>query len=843
MRHPLHEYIAERIGNLLKKEKIVVWYDYHREFSPFIAEIREGAERIQDLYHVNVGSTDSWLAEYAGSFFEVRKAVEHVVAEDEPHPVLIYVPGVERDPRGSVLMELEKAGQTYQPRLGPLARNAFRPRYTEGILDDITRNGVTYEDLARVSLEGVAAEPPSILKILFHDVTGSDALLANWLVDESRDAEIEAKDARRELVKLVQSCIGLPLPQEALLPKLRAMSLRYVLLGEFCSDLRCPTPDTLGGVPLPAKREEVSAVRGIAQLLRSAHGGEYPALADRIERELGLASIALPSGALGAIDTFRFEERALLDYCGDLIVEGKHGEALEIVAEREGSFWLDRDLERKAQWEACRRMAELGRIAKEVQAVNGKGLKDASGWIEGYTRKDGWYRLDQAQRRLETWVAHLEEEPQERPLGVVRRAYDDACSVLTDRFCRAFEKAQWTVPGILHQTHVYTDAVVARPKPVAYFLIDALRFEMGLELIERLPTTAEVTIRPAVAALPTITPIGMAALLPGASANFGVVEQKGKLGAKIDDVFLPDLGSRRKLLTSRVPGAVDLALDELLSLQVSKLAKRIEGAPLIVVRSQEIDQAGETGFTFQARQVMDTVIDNLVRAIKRLAAQGVEFSVVTADHGHLFFPIDRDESMRIDPPGGQQVALHRRCWIGRGGSTPPGCTRVAAAALGYESDLDFVFPVGAGVFRAGGDLAYHHGGPSLQEVVIPVVGVRLKARVEERAVQSPVSVSGLPEVVTNRIFSVVLKLDSLFPVAVKPLLTAGGQQVGAVGMVINADLDRASGNVTLQPGQEATIAFVLNREEVPALRVVVQDPATDAELYRSPKDIPVRLGV
>jgi hypothetical protein len=30
---------------------------------------------------------------------------------------------------------------------------------------------------------------------------------------------------------------------------------------------------------------------------------------------------------------------------------------------------------------------------------------------------------------------------------------------------------------------------------------------------------------------------------------------------------------------------------------------------------------------------------------------------------------------------------------------------------------------------------------------------------------------------------------------------------------------------------------------VPALRVVVQDPATDAELYRSPADIPVRFGV
>ena len=255
-----------------------------------------------------------------------------------------------------------------------------------------------------------------------------------------------------------------------------------------------------------------------------------------------------------------------------------------------------------------------------------------------------------------------------------------------------------------------------------------MRFEMGVELSERLPKTAEVGVRHAIGALPSITPIGMAALQPGASASFSVVEQGGKLGARIDDAFLPDLAARKKFAAARVPKLVDVALDELLSLQPSRLAKKIEGAQVVVVRSQEIDHAGEAGFTFQARQVMDTVIDNLARAIRKLAAAGVEHSVVSADHGHLFFPSDRDESMRIDAPGGDEVDLHRRCWIGRGGTTPAGCIRVAASALGYESDLDFVFPSGCGVFKAGGDLAFHHGGPSLQELIVPVLTVRMKVR-------------------------------------------------------------------------------------------------------------------
>ncbi len=58
---------------------------------------------------------------------------------------------------------------------------------------------------------------------------------------------------------------------------------------------------------------------------------------------------------------------------------------------------------------------------------------------------------------------------------------------------------------------------------------------------------------------------------------------------------------------------------------------------------------------------------------------------------------------------------------GRGGTTPPGTVRVSGAELGYDTDLDFVFPTGLGVFKAGGGLSYHHGGISLQEMVIPVL--------------------------------------------------------------------------------------------------------------------------
>ena len=371
-------------------------------------------------------------------------------------------------------------------------------------------------------------------------------------------------------------------------------------------------------------------MRVLAKRLRTTFADIYPAIADRVEAELGLRNSKIEGGALTTIDTFRFEERALLSHCGGLIATRQFDDALKVIGEREHSFWLDRDIERKAQWEACRRMAELGSAANVVSSELPKVGTDPKAWIAAYTAApsdgpNGWYRLDQAQRRLESWVANLDEEPEERPLGIVRRSYEDACHAMAEGFTMALMKANW-VAASMHQTHIYSDIVADRPKPVAYFMVDAMRFEMGVELAARLPKTAEVGMRHAVGSLPSITPIGMAALEPGAAASFSVVRQGNKLGARIEDAFLPDLAARKKFAAARIPNLMDMGLDELLSVPASKLTKRLDGAQIILVRSQVIDHAGEAGCSVHARLVMVTVIDSLAARFaswRRLASNAL----------------------------------------------------------------------------------------------------------------------------------------------------------------------------------------------------------------------------
>ncbi|MFE9658141.1 PglZ domain-containing protein [Micromonospora sp. NPDC006431] len=847
--HPLHEYVAKLLAEKVKSHKVVVWYDSRAEFTSFVTELR-GSPRIGAVAPIPLNGNNVYLAEYAGSMFELRFAVEPHVSGDSPEPVIIYLPGCIRDRDGSVLIELEKAGTTWTPQLAQLARTLLLKRHTLGAVDSMVSDDrkLRYEDFARIAVDEGTGNL-SVLKGIFAKSHGDDAILAEWLADDSRDDQIIDKAAAPELIALVRSWLGLELPDEAAPPgKLRRITLRYVLAGEFRSDLNCAPPPTLDAVPVPPTPEALWAVRKLAKLLRSTHPEAYPALADNAERELGLAEASLPASALGAIDTFRFEEHIIVRHCGDLVADCRFAEALSLLSQRENSYWLDVDVARKAQWEATRRMAELGQVAAQVGAELETANGDVGGWFERYTSTDGWYRLDQAQRRLEAWMTKLD-DAQERPLSVVRRAYEDTCRLMAERFAKALAASGWTVPPALHQTRIFSEVVSAQPKPVAYFLVDAMRYEMGLELAKRLPDTSEISVRPAVGALPSITPIGMAALQPGAAASFSLADKGGQLGVRIDGVFLPDRAARERFAKARIPNLADLALNELLSLSGSKLKQRIEGAQVVIVRSQEIDHAGEGGFAFHARQIMDTVIDNLARGIRRLANVGVQHAVVTADHGHLFFASDRDASMRIDAPGGDTVDLHRRCWVGRGGANPPGTVRVAASTLGYASDLDLVFPAGVGVFKAGGDLAFHHGGPSLQELVIPVVTVRTMASSAAPSPTSKVVVGGVPDAVTNRIFTITLALGGAQlqllteGVVVRPMLVADGQQVGAVGMVVGAEFDVASQRVRLEPEQECSVAFRLIDDDAKSLRIVVQDPATDAELYRSPSDIPVRLGV
>lgn len=843
MMHPLHAYLCELLDGLIAKHSIVVFYDPRREFAPFFDELQNVGSGHDGLPRVELGARFVFLARHDGSFFAIRAAVEPIADQDKPDDLIVYLPGVERDRQSSVLMELEQAGACYEPQLRRLALNALRKTFTDGQIDELLRDGVSYGDI--VSFLGQAGgAQASVLRTLLGDGS-SEALLARWLASDELDAAILEKGAAEELLRLIEARLGLPLATDTTLGEARGRTLRYLLVGEFRSDLTCDPPVELSRIPMPSSRELVARVREVAGRLRREHPDRYVELADQVERELGLAALPVPADALGSIDTFGFEEQRLLARAGERIAARDYAPAMEIVLARNRSFWVDRDVERQAQWVACRLMAELGQAARRCKPEVARMGDDAARWVAAYTAEQGWHRVDALQRQLETWLVKMGDEPEsETALAAVRAEYDELLAAEAAGFGKALRAAGWTVAGTIHQTRIYPDVVQAANERTAYLLVDAMRFEMAHHLVGLLPGAAEVAIRPAIAALPSITPVGMAALLPGASASFAVVEEGGRLASRVDGTALATLADRQRFLKARAPEAVDLSLGKLLTTSPSRLAKAIGAASLIVVRSQELDLMGETDGDNVARPVMETTLTGLSRAVKRLAGLGVGRFVITADHGHQFAS-RKEEDMRTDNPGGETLAIHRRCWIGRGGSKTPNTERVLGAELGYETDLEFIFPSGLGVFRTGGGLSFHHGGFSLQELVIPVVSLRIAAREARAPGPKLVSLADVPDRITNRTFGVRLVVvgDLLATdLALRVVLASGSDEVGGAGMAIGAELDRATGILRVKTRGEVSVGLMLTEEGHETVRIVVTDALTDAVLDQS-RDLPVKLGI
>lgn len=845
--HALHQYISKQIGEALKRRRIALFYDLRRDFSPYFDELKviEAGNGLLSL--VEILGVQVCLARFDGSFFGLRAKVEPLTCMDEPSPLLIYLPGATKDRKGSLLMELEIGGEVWEPRFKQIARIVLGQKYTDGQIDGmLAPESLTYADIVTFLWQESNGEAGSLIKLIFGGVSDGTAILSSWLTDASKDSEISEKNAVPELYSLVGR-LGLTLQPETSLTKARMQLARYAFVNEFRADLDCEPPTSVSMIPACPTKEHLERTMKLLDNVRRDYPECYIALADEAELSLGLGQILIEPSKLGKIDTFRFEEKTLLKYCGELLANRDYQSAMKLITQIATCFWVNRDVSRRAQWEACRLIAVLGRQIQEIRPAITKNSLTPDAWVRAYASDEGWCSVDRAHRTLETWVSRMDNEPEaENALGAVRQEYEDFSRSMAEAFSSSFRKSQWAIPQILHQTRIFPDLIKVGGERTAYLLVDAMRFEMGLELAGLLADSQELTIKPAITALPTITPVGMAALLPEASASFAVVQHKDGLASRIEGSILANANDRIKFLKARVPDMVELTLGKLLESSTSKLAKTISDAPLVIVRSQEIDALGEGGDDWMARQVMDTVIGNLARAVRKLAGCGICRFVISADHGFQFSS-RKGEEMRMDSPGGDIVELHRRCWVGRGGATPRGAVRVSGAELGYDTDLDFIFPLGLGVFRTSGGLQYHHGGISLQELVVPVISLRLAAS-EEKPSFAKVKILNFPKVITNRTIGIELACDPhMFrkdPITVRVILVSKGEQVGQTGMVDSkkATFDRTTGCITFQSGEKVSVGLMLNSSECETLRIVVQDPVTDGVLAQS-DELPVKLGI
>jgi hypothetical protein len=319
----------------------------------------------------------------------------------------------------------------------------------------------------------------------------------------------------------------------------------------------------------------------------------------------------------------------------------------------------------------------------------------------------------------------------------------------------------------------------------------------------------------------------------------------GKLGIEIDGTVVKDRKDRIAFLKSHAGVPVfDAKLDDFLPKPGKKVKDAIQAADLVLITSQEIDDLGENESMSYTRRYMDGVLKDLHRGLRSLAENGVNMIVLAADHGHLFGEEVGDD-MRIEAPGGETSDLHRRVWVGQGGTSEPSYLRTSLQSLGVDSDLDIATPWSLACFKVkGGARAYFHDGLSLQELVIPV------AVLESSASGLAVPPTGITwtlgagsKKLTTRFFSVQIagKGTGLFgiePPKVRVELRSKGKCVSSP-VSASYGVEEATGDVELRLSESDpkaiepnTVALMIVVDEIPQKTVglFLLDAVTGAEL-------------
>jgi uncharacterized protein (TIGR02687 family) len=431
--------------------------------------------------------------------------------------------------------------------------------------------------------------------------------------------------------------------------------------------------------------------------------------------------------AVAEMDLFELIDRKLLSDLAHAVA-GRTlpaGVCAQIVRQRRQSHWFDRY---EHPYEAIDLAAQLIEQVSKVRLA----VPSLADGVRQYA--EGWRRIDQLYRQF---IYHMRAAGQSTLLAAlteqVENSYVNSFLLpLNDRWQEAVDAAsRWEAPPIKSQTSFYTDFVrpfVRKGNKVVVVISDAMRYEIGEELLHlvRQEDRYDAAIVPVLAALPSYTQLGMAALLPHTAL---AIQADGSVLA--DGASTQGTENRRAILHQALAGkGTALRAEELLSLGRDDSRALMRDFDVIYVYHNRIDAVGDSRDTEErVCEAAVAALEELVRIIKKLANANANNMIVTADHGFIFQhrALDESDFASQDATGAAIAYRNRRFVLGTGLDPTRSFKHFRAADVGLAGDTELLLPKSINRLRVkGAGSRYVHGGAALQEVVVPVVSINKK---------------------------------------------------------------------------------------------------------------------
>ena len=270
------------------------------------------------------------------------------------------------------------------------------------------------------------------------------------------------------------------------------------------------------------------------------------------------------------------------------------------------------------------------------------------------------------------------------------------------------------------QKDFYKNNIVKADVRTVVIISDALRYEVGYEISQKLRKEAnvkEIKIEAMLTDLPSRTFLGMANLLPcKKERDINLVSAK----VLIDGIDSQGTENREKILKTSCEESSAISFDNFYKMNRAKQEEFIKGKKVIYIYHDSIDAIGDKAKTENNTfNACKDAVENIVSLSKLLSSLGVVNIYITSDHGFLYEKKEVEEYNKLELKNTKYKSIGKRYAIYEKEVEEKGCVTLKLDSL-YG-----VFPEKNQRIKASGSgLQFVHGGASPQEMIIPLINYK-----------------------------------------------------------------------------------------------------------------------
>ena len=389
--------------------------------------------------------------------------------------------------------------------------------------------------------------------------------------------------------------------------------------------------------------------------------------------------------------------------------------------------------------------------------------------VKNYTSE--LYKMDRYYRYFYYYLDKLEDAIRfDKLKELVENIYANeylakVCTNWNDLFSTEWESLQ-----ITKQPDFFSRNVNYAKDQLVVIISDALRYEVGMTLLEKLQADEKctATMKTMASMLPSITQYGMAALLPHRS-----LELIKDYSILVDGQKTDTLEQRQAILQKYKTASRCVQYDDIKNLSVTDLRSIFTRQDVVYIYHNQIDARGDKLNTEnEVFNACAEAVDEISALIRRLttSANRSHF-IVTADHGFIYRRNKLSESDKIGSvaasagkvnsgeairEGTREYVLGRRYLLSTEAISTEGVDSTVVGIMMQNKDERKVsYPIGADIFKAPGTgMNFVHGGSSPQEMIIPLIEVKTERGYKETTTAQIALVS-----LTTKITNLITSLD------------------------------------------------------------------------------------